>query len=131
MNNPEIPIGTTVHINLEDIKWRGDSGDLISRSALKEELEKYCFAIVGFEGVLFVIENMPAVEYTFEEAFQKTVCENRLYCPNKRPKGDWIIIDDCEQFIAKCSICGRIEDSRMVKDYPFCHCGADMRGEEK
>ena len=45
-----------------------------------------------------------------------------------RPQGKWIIVDDCEQFIAKCSVCGRIEDSRMVKDYPFCHCGADMRG---
>lgn len=46
----------------------------------------------------------------------------------ERPQGEWIIIDDTEQFIAKCSVCGRIEDSRMVKDYSFCHCGADMRG---
>ncbi len=46
-----------------------------------------------------------------------------------RPKGRWIIVDDTEKFIAKCSICGRIEDSRMVKDYPFCHCGAKMKGE--
>ena len=43
-----------------------------------------------------------------------------------RPKGEWVIVDDCEQFIAKCSVCGRIEDSRLVKDYPFCHCGAKM-----
>lgn len=47
----------------------------------------------------------------------------------ERPQGEWIIVDDTERFIAKCSVCGRIEDSRMVKDYPFCHCGADMRGE--
>lgn len=73
------------------------------------------------------IDSAPTVEYTFEEAFQKTVCENKLYCP-ARPKGEWIIIDDTEKFIAKCSICGRIEDSRMVKDYPFCHCGAKMKG---
>ena len=46
-------------------------------------------------------------------------------------QGEWIIIDDCEQFIAKCSVCGRIEDSRMVKDYPFCHCGAKMGGKEE
>ena len=46
-----------------------------------------------------------------------------------RQKGEWIIIDDCEHFIAKCSQCGRLEDSRKIKDYPFCHCGADMRGE--
>lgn len=45
----------------------------------------------------------------------------------ERPRGRWIIVDDTEKFIAKCSVCGIIEDSRMVKDYPFCHCGADMR----
>ena len=44
-----------------------------------------------------------------------------------QPKmGHWIIIDDCEQFIAKCSECGRIEDSRMISKYPYCHCGAKM-----
>lgn len=41
-------------------------------------------------------------------------------------QGEWIIVDDCEQFIAKCSVCGRIEDSRMVKYHPFCRCGAKM-----
>ena len=40
--------------------------------------------------------------------------------------GHWIIIDDCEKFIAKCSKCGRIEDSRMISKYPYCHCGAKM-----
>ena len=52
---------------------------------------------------------------------------------DKRPHGEWIIIDDCEHFIAKCSVCGRIEDSRLIKNYPFCRCGADMRkkGDEK
>lgn len=61
-------------------------------------------------------------------------CHN--FCPNcgakmesvtPQPKiGHWIIIDDCEQFIAKCSECGRIEDSRMINKYPYCHCGAKM-----
>ena len=46
---------------------------------------------------------------------------------NKMGHGEWIIIDDCEHFIAKCSVCGRIEDSRLIKNYPFCRCGADMR----
>lgn len=44
-----------------------------------------------------------------------------------QPKtGHWIIIDDCERFIAKCSECGRIEDSRMISKYSYCHCGAKM-----
>jgi len=39
----------------------------------------------------------------------------------------WVIVDDCEQFIAKCSICGRTVDSRMIKNYPVCpECNAKM-----
>ena len=41
-------------------------------------------------------------------------------------KGKWIIIDDCEKFIAKCSECGQVEDSRMISKYTYCHCGAKM-----
>ena len=40
--------------------------------------------------------------------------------------GRWIIADDVEHFIAVCSECGRIEDSRCIKDMPYCHCGAKM-----
>ena len=43
-------------------------------------------------------------------------------------RGRWIIVDDVEHFIAKCSECGAIEDSRRVCDYPYCHCGAKMDG---
>lgn len=39
MNSPEIPIGTTAHINPEEIKWGGASGDLISREALKKDFK--------------------------------------------------------------------------------------------
>lgn len=45
----------------------------------------------------------------------------------QKPKtGHWIIIDDCELFMAKCSECGEIVDSRMISKYPYCHCGAKM-----
>lgn len=48
-----------------------------------------------------------------------------------QPKtGHWIIIDDCENFLAKCSECGWIEDSRMINKYPYCRCGAKMESEE-
>lgn len=49
--------------------------------------------------------------------------------PQEQKTGHWIIIDDCEQFIAKCSKCGRIEDSRMISKYPYCHCGAKMESD--
>ena len=39
------------------------------------------------------IANAPTVEYTFDEAFKKTVCESGLYCP-KKPKGD--TADSCD-----------------------------------
>jgi predicted RNA-binding Zn-ribbon protein involved in translation (DUF1610 family) len=126
LNNDMIPVGTTVHINPKDIKWECNGGDLISRSELKKVLDPYRFAICGFEGVLALIDNAPAVEYTFEEAFQKTVCEQRLYCP-ERPQGKWIDTGDKNEYWAEeyqCSICG-------AKDHwhNFCpNCGAKMKG---
>lgn len=44
-------------------------------------------------------------------------------------RGRWIIVDDVEHFIAICSECGRTEDSRDIKDMPYCHCGARMDGD--
>ena len=48
--------------------------------------------------VIMTIDNAPTVEYTFEEAFQKTVCEQRLYCP-KRPKGEYEFIEILAQYV--------------------------------
>ena len=55
----------------------------------------------------------------------KMISEFPSVTPTERT-GNWIIIDDCEKFIAKCSECGRIEDSRMISKYSYCHCGARM-----
>lgn len=46
-----------------------------------------------------------------------------------RPQGKWIEQGYLEY---KCSVCGRhisLEDhwTNITKDFPFCHCGADMR----
>lgn len=59
------------------------NNDLISREALKEKAETVTLwngdvrRFVSYE----TIDNAEPVEYTFEEAFQKTICEKRLYCP--------------------------------------------------
>lgn len=50
----------------------------------------------------------------------------------ERKKGRWIVIvKGCKLTSYKCSECGRyIADDTgydVKKDYPFCHCGADMR----
>ena len=40
---------------------------------------------------------------------------------NHRHIGEWIIIDDCEKFIARCSICGKAVDSRCTTETcPSC-----------
>lgn len=74
------------------------------------------------------------INMTLKEAYEKGFNRGLSKAPKpkvEQPQGEWIIVDDTEQFIAKCSVCGRIEDSRMVKDYPFCHCGAKMIGTQE
>lgn len=112
---------------------------------LKKRLHEYCIdndpecqKYYDFLGIDDCINNVPTVvnEYTkgFADGersgrnFPLTDEEKAILVRQWRPQGKWILVDDTEKFIAKCSVCGRIEDSRMVKDYPFCHCGADMKG---
>lgn len=53
----------------------------------------------------------------------------------ERVKGHWIEIASSNHTY-KCSVCGRllvnIMDGKdnVAKNYPYCHCGADMRGEK-
>ena len=106
--------------------------DLISRSALKEELEKYYedkitpsvrFAISILQNI---IDNAPTV--------------HGIVAFVERPKGEWIADtshcynDDEDTF--ECSVCK--EPFTLIcgtpKDnlYNFCpNCGADMRGEKE
>lgn len=54
----------------------------------------------------------------------------------ERKKGEWIEISSINHTY-KCSECGRllinVADGRnnVSKHYPYCHCGADMRGERQ
>ena len=42
-------------------------------------------------------------------------------------KNIWHIVDDCEQFIAKCKKCGHIEDTRnLPKICPKCASKEEM-----
>ena len=53
----------------------------------------------------------------------------------ERQRGEWIEISSINHTY-KCSECGRllvnVVDGRnnVSKHYPYCHCGADMRGEQ-
>lgn len=111
-------------------------GDLISRETLKKALNyTYDCAYIDSKSkegivsdIIETIDNAPTVKYTFEEAFQKTVCENRLYCP-ARPQGEWYYN---YQNGWHCSICHEpVKDMPTVMgkaDFAFCpNCGAKMR----
>lgn len=108
-------------------------GDSISREALKkwvdDSISQYCNQystdMLNMFGLFKeVIDNAPTVEYTFEEAFQKTVCEQRLYCP-ARPQGEWKKLWSTFE----CPFC----DKRVIgTDLNFCcKCGAKLTGSEK
>lgn len=54
----------------------------------------------------------------------------------ERKSGKWIIKNTNSRVTTyKCSECGRIvrDDTGydVSKDYPYCHCGADLRGKQK
>ena len=69
----------------------------------------------------------------------KPVAESELMLlPSAQPeriKGHWVEIASSNHTY-KCSVCGRllvnITDGKnnVAKNYPYCHCGADMRGEQ-
>lgn len=137
LNNNMLPVGTTVHINPEDIKWEVQS-DLISREALKKSIKSYAddqYAeneYLGEYAIMNIIDNAPTVEYTFEEAFQKTICENKLYCPNKRTQGEWKETGYETGALGityrqtQCSNCGW--EHALPMWWNFCpNCGAEMR----
>ena len=125
-------INTYLDEILEIHKAERLQGDLISRSALKKAISDAVYNFVQLpipvDKVQEIIDNAPTVEYTFEEAFQKTVCEQKLYCP-KRPHGEWVI--DGHHY--KCSRCGKTlaimfsetDDADLI-GCPFCL--ADMQG---
>lgn len=50
-----------------------------------------------------------------------------------RPRGHWIRQDKSRtEFF--CSECGRMIDTKpftRTDNFPFCHCGADMRGDKE
>lgn len=50
----------------------------------------------------------------------------------ERPQGEWILqYRTCGDEFYTCPLCERaieVDYPQTLKDFPFCHCGADMRG---
>ena len=137
-------------------KTKAMSNDLISREALKTAIEDLYddtldgIVKFGIEKAIQLIDNAPTVEpqkvaianVTFDTEKLKELTDEiveriksgEIVLQDERLKGEWIetrrglhVTD------YKCSCCGRtVRDDtgyNVANDYPFCHCGADMRGE--
>lgn len=106
------------------------SGDLISRSELKQMIP----APIEDEYKLVhrIIDNAQAVDLW---QMRQEATENALKKAEVlygRPQGEWIKEPNGKTTdIYRCSICGRsilLCKNADLSKYPFCHCGAEMKG---
>lgn len=112
--------------------------ELISRQAavdaLNEQIEQ-CNKALGSFDISLKDEFAIKVERASLKAYREQL-ENLPPVQPERIKGHWIEIA-LRNHTYKCSVCGRllvnITDGKnnVAKNYPYCHCGADMRGEEE
>lgn len=114
MNNPEIPAGTTAHIDPKDIKWEAGR-DLISRSVLKNYART-------------VLHEDNATNFSLLKMFDEII-DNAPAAEPERPKGEWLkylYYAQENRWECICSICGKLNQ----QESNFCpNCGADLRGD--
>ena len=103
--------------------------DLISRSALKKEMDRPFWEKWEWEFICKSIDNAPTVEtkttYDVNRAYDRGyITAMNAYA---RPKGEWI--DHSEDGYVECPICEHLttcEDN--IDELHYCwNCGADMR----
>lgn len=111
---------------LEELKTlkREPCTDAVSREEALKEMQKYhddcaktsVYTRLGFETAMNVVRELPPVT-------------------PERPKGEWkselkLYGEGKDKY--ECSICHRTikvdSPHERLCDYPFCHCGAEMRG---
>ena len=100
---------------------------------IDEDVYKHIKWITDCEG-----DVITSSDETINELVCKAIANGTPY--SARPKGTWIVNDKqgmrpAGYLTYHCSECGREIDSKyhgkmsLFKEYPFCHCGADMRGD--
>lgn len=77
-----------------------------------------------YNGVLWAYARLTEIQPSI-----KDLIDNALTV-EERPEGKWIY--EYDDFY-HCSICGRVictewDKLSLKNDFPFCHCGADMKG---
>lgn len=110
--------------------------DLISRQAAVEALKKhrelYCDNTPDTFSKLSYAEKSRVSELDMAIA----TLVNLPSAEPERKKGEWLELTNSNHTFV-CSACGRmlvnITDGKntVTINYPFCHCGADMRGEKE
>lgn len=98
---------------------------------LEQAITQYgqCENFCKYQGLVVSLEELNQIT-----AWLRELQERRK--EPKRIKGRWIEMLSYKNHTYKCSECGRllvnITDGRnnVSKHYPYCHCGADMKGEQ-
>ena len=106
-------------------------GDLISREALRNEVDTWGCNDYDKYDFLEAIENAPSVElfcsYLSDGEVRQPCVETP--CKHERPQGEWIR-RKMNWYI--CSNCNYKTDSIGETFFSFCpNCGADMRGDKE
>lgn len=96
-----------------------DKGDLISRSALLEELTKR-LSIVQRVGVEEIVASVPAVEAEPVVHAHWVAETYGTYIPVEYDENGDLVVHKYTRY--KCSVCGRIEREEEA----YCNCGAYM-----
>ena len=113
------------------------TSDLISRQAAIDALDnqiKQCCKALGSLSLSDVDTHAVKVKMASLRAYRKML-ENLPTAQPERKKGEWIEISSINHTY-KCSECGRLlvnvtdGKNNVSKHYPYCHCGADMRGKK-
>lgn len=101
--------------------------DLISRGALKVAISEATYGFteipIRVDKVIALIDNSPSMGATEERSQGAWV----------KVKEERMSVDMSGEIVTryKCSKCGRVIatfPSKLAEYYPFCHCGAKMKG---
>ncbi len=88
--------------------------------------EDYCPSNCSARYFIKMIDDAPTVEIATN---LQPNCNNL-----QQTQGEWVLAYcSCGDRYYTCSICHRaieVNNGQSLKDYPFCHCGAAMRGAE-
>ena len=123
-------------------KGKKPSGNIYEEHKLILELleQEPCDGAVNRQAVLNTLDNMDKAlnEDRTVENYKELLKECYEVLPSvtaQQKTGHWIKDYDNSALdgLYHCSVCGRklwIPKEDSVSDYPYCHCGADMRGDE-